>query len=110
MTSTVVIESPNPNHNLLVVVQQTLDDTGNPCGDPVEVAVLDDGQRYVGHVWKNQVLTVVERPRNAAGDVTSGNGTTVPVIGGGIFVANDGDGGGEGGEGGGEGGGNDGGA
>ena len=76
--STVIIRSPRPNHNRITVMSQTVDDHGNPVGEPVAVAVLDDGEEATLHFGKNDVLTVHELPRNV-------EGPSIPVIGGSIM-------------------------
>ncbi len=63
--SSVTITSPVPNNGLVHVLSQTVDARGEPVGNPVSIAILDDGQSITTHVGPNTVILQVYAPRNA---------------------------------------------
>ena len=87
MVAKVIIESPRPNNALLVIVEQTRDDNGQPAGGARTVATLDDGQTLNVDLGPDKMLIIMEGPRNqpiAAAPVPpeEPKPVQIPVIGG----------------------------
>lgn len=62
MTTTVFIESPNPNHLDLQVEYQDLDDEGN--WNTTHIEIVRQGQKAMRHVYAKRRVVISEIERS----------------------------------------------